>query len=107
MTSAGTVTGWGSPAGPTGRRAMWPGGAIPRRSWSCGRRAAVRAAGPLAAEPGGDGAVGAGTVQLRLVWLPVRGQPPAVPRPRGVAVLHAGARSRRLAPGPGAYPGPR
>ena len=62
---------------------------------------------PLIPEPGGDGAVRAGTLQLRLVGFPVRGQPAPVPRPRGVAVLHAGPRARRVAPGPRAYPGTR
>ena len=65
------------------------------------------AAGPLVLPPGGDGAVRAGPVQLRLVGLPVHGQPPVVPRDRGVAVLHARPRPRRVAPGPGAHPGAR
>ena len=66
-----------------------------------------RAARPVVLPPGGHGAVRAGQVQLRLVGFPVRGQPAAVPRDRGVAVLHARPRARRLAPGPGAHPGAR
>ena len=66
-----------------------------------------RAARPLVPQPGGHGAVRAGQVQLRLVGFPVRGQPPAVPRHRGVAVLHARPGARRLAAGPGAQPGTR
>ena len=57
--------------------------------------------------PEGHGAVRAGQVQLRLVGFQVRGHPPAVPRDRGVAVLHARPRARCLAPGPGAHPGAR
>ena len=66
-----------------------------------------RAARPLVPQPGGHGPVRAGQVQLRLVGIPVRGQPPAVPRHRGVAVLHARPGARRLAAGPGAQPGTR
>ena len=44
---------------------------------AAGAAAARRRARPLVPEPGGDGAFRAGTLQLRLVGLPVRGQPPA------------------------------
>ena len=72
-----------------------------------GRRAPGGVARPVVPQPGGHGPVRAGQGQLRLVRLPVRGQPEAVPRHWAVAVLHAGPGPRRLAPGPGAHPGTR
>ena len=70
-------------------RANVPSVDIPRRrntsrSWCCARPAAPArgAARPLVPPPGGDGAVRAGPVQLRLVGLPVHGPPPVVPRDR-------------------------
>ena len=68
------------------------------------------AARPVVPQPGGHGAVRAGQVQLRLVGFPVRGQPPAVPRHRGVAVLHARPRATASGARPGCtprYPAPR